>query len=156
GDYLRKPFEMKELLQRLSRVVAVHQRQREAWKREQRLQRQLEWAYAYRFAGRALRIGDLASQMARSLQLEPLQVLELQWAAALVAEAQPVFRPSGWIAEALESWQENWNGSGPRGLSGDSIPLAGRIVRLAVLAADCPQPEALLAEYEGQIDPHLL
>lgn len=157
GDYLRKPFEMKELLLRLARVSAVHQRQRESSGREQRLQRQLDWLHAMHFPEQARQAGQLAGQIAAALQLDRMHTLELQTAAALAHQGQSPNGASHWVEEGLSHWRENWDGSGPTGLAGEAIPLASRIVRLAMLAASNPAPPGELAkQHAGQLDPHLL
>jgi DNA-binding response OmpR family regulator/DNA-binding SARP family transcriptional activator len=157
GDYLRKPFEMSELLQRLARVVAVSTRQRQSLQREQQLHRLAEWLQGGLCPPRSRAAGALAAQVARGLQLDSVQVLELQWAAALAQQQLHPPDAVGTLAEALECYRENWDGSGPAGLAGEAIPLPGRVVRLALLAADTgADPRELAAREEGRLDPHLL
>ncbi|MBX3168485.1 MAG: response regulator [Candidatus Eremiobacteraeota bacterium] len=157
GDYLRKPFEMKELLLRLARVSAVYLRQREGLSREQRLQRQLDWLHQLHCPAEARLAGEVAAQLARGLQLDKLHQLEVQLAAALAHQGLSPAGASDWVGEGLASYQENWDGSGPQGLAEESIPLAGRIVRLALLAAaGGDNPQALVQSHPGVLDPHLL
>ncbi|MBT9583826.1 response regulator [bacterium] len=157
GDYLRKPFEMKELLLRLARVSAVYQRQREGQQREQRLHGQLNWLYQLQCPSPAQQAGVLAAQIAASLQLDRLHTLELQLATSLAQQGLQPHGASHWVEEGLQHWQENWDGSGPMGLAGEAIPLASRIVRLALLAASNPaSPHELAQQHAGKIDPHLL
>ena len=119
GDYLRKPFEMKELLLRLA--------------------------------------GEVAAQLARGLQLDKVHQLEVQVAASLAQQGLNPEEASDWVGEGLTSYQENWDGSGPQGLAGDLIPLAGRIVRMALLAASHGEnPQELTQHYPEVLDPHLL
>ena len=157
GDYLRKPFEMRELLQRLARVSAVYVRQRESLTREQRWQRQLDWLHQLHSPADALQAGKLAGQIAASLQLDRLQGLEIQVATALAHQGMEPRGSSDWVQEGLQHWRENWDGSGPRGLAGEAIPLASRIVRLALLASAHPiSPRELARQQAGVVDPHLL
>ncbi len=157
GDYLRKPFEMKELLLRLARVSAVYQRQREGLSREQRLQRQLDWLHQLHCPPEARLAGEVAAQLARALQLDKVHQLEVQMAAALAQQGLSPALAGDWVGEGLSSYQENWDGSGPQGLAEESIPLAGRIVRLALLAAaGGDNPQALAQRHPGVPDPHLL
>jgi DNA-binding response OmpR family regulator/DNA-binding SARP family transcriptional activator len=157
GDYLRKPFEMKELLLRLARVAAVYERQREGLSREQRLQRQLDWLHRLHCPPEARKAGDLAAQVARGLQLDKLHQLEVQLAASLAAQKLDSPEASDWVGEGLQLHSENWDGSGPQGLSGEAIPLAARIVRLALLAAGGSEdPQTLVQQHPGVLDPHLL
>lgn len=157
GDYLRKPFEMKELLLRLARVSAVYQRQREGLNREQRLQRQLDWIHQLHCPAPARAAGEIAAQLARGLQLDKVHQLEVQMAAALAHQGLSPAQASDWVGEGLSSYQENWDGSGPHGLTEEAIPLAGRIVRLALLAAaEGDNPQALAQRHPGVLDPHLL
>ena len=157
GDYLRKPFEMKELLLRLARVSAVYQRQREGLTREQRLQRQLDWLHQLHCPPEARQAGEVAAQLARGLQLDKLHQLEVQMAAALAHQGLHPLQASDWVSEGLACYQENWDGSGPQSLSGEAIPLAARIVRLALLAAGgSDSPQGLAQQHPGVIDPHLL
>lgn len=157
GDYLRKPFEINELLQRLARVAAVHLRSREAAAREGRWQRQSEWLHEVVHTPPARAAGALARRMGLALGLEPLARNELAVAASL---AQQGLHPQGagdHVAEALDNFQEQWNGGGPGGKAGDAIPLAARVARLACLAADTGLgPAELASRYDGIIDPHLL
>jgi len=157
GDYLRKPFEMGELLIRLARVAAVHQRQREAWQRERRLARHLDWLHRSQAPNPAQQVSRLAQQIAVSLQLDAVSVLEIQMAASLVCQGLCPEGSEHGVSLGLQYWQENWNGSGPQKLAGEAIPLPGRVVRLALLA----QQHALAVDefatrFEGIIDPHLL
>lgn len=162
GDYLRKPFEMRELLLRLARITAVFQRQRESHSRESRLQFQLDWLCRLTSSPGAWETGQLAGQIASCLQLDRLHALEVQVAAVLARQGLQVDGADHWVGEGLDNWRENWDGSGPLGLAGESIPLAGRIVRLAVVVAEesasglSASPQQLARTYAGQIDPHLL
>ena len=157
GDYLRKPFEMKELLLRLARVSAVYQRQREGLSREQRLQRQLDWLHHLHCPEQARLAGELAAQVARGLQLDKVHQLEVQMAAALAYQGLSPGEASDWVGEGLTHYLENWDGSGPKGLSEEFIPLAARIVRLALLAARSgDNPQTLTQQNPGVLDPHLL
>lgn len=157
GDYLRKPFEMKELLLRLARVSAVYSRQREGLSREQRLQRQLDWLHQLHCPPAARQAGELAAQLARGLQLDRVHQLEVQMATALAQQGLEPEQASDWVSEGLSAYWENWDGSGPEGLAGDSIPLASRIVRLALVAAESgDSPQKLNQRYPGVLDPHLL
>lgn len=157
GDYLRKPFEMKELLLRLARVSAVYERQREGLSREQRLQRQLDWLHQLNCPAEARLAGEVAAQLARGLQLDRVHQLEVQMAAALAQQGQAPSQATDWVGEGLASYQENWDGSGPQGLTEELIPLAGRIVRLALLAAaGGDNPQTLAQSHPGVLDPHLL
>ncbi len=157
GDYLRKPFEMKELLLRLARVSAVYLRQREGLSREQRLQRQLDWLHQLHCPPAARQAGELAAQLARGLQLDRVHQLEVQMATALAQQGIQPERASDWVGEGLGSYLENWDGSGPQALAGDSIPLAARIVRLALLASENgDSPRQLTQRHPGVFDPHLL
>lgn len=157
GDYLRKPFEMKELLLRLARVSAVYQRQREGLTREQRLQRQLDWLHQLHCPPAARQAGELAAQLARGLQLDKLHQLEVQMAAALAYQGLTPEQASHWVDEGLAAYQENWDGSGPQQLAGEAIPLPARIVRLALVAAEGGEnPQALALQHPGVLDPHLL
>lgn len=157
GDYLRKPFEMKELLLRLARVSAVYQRQREGLSREQRLQRQLDWLHQLHCPPQARAAGEVAAQLARGLQLDKVHQLEVQMATALAHQGLSPAQPADWVGEGLTSYQENWDGTGPQGLAEELIPLAGRIVRLALLAAaGGDNPQTLAQRHPGVLDPHLL
>jgi DNA-binding response OmpR family regulator/DNA-binding SARP family transcriptional activator len=157
GDYLRKPFEMKELLLRLARVSAVYQRQREGLQREQRLQAQIHWLSQLQSPTLAQQAGQLADQIGAGLQLDRMHRLELQLAAALAHQGLHPQGASHWVGEGLQHWQENWDGSGPEGLAGEAIPLPSRIVRLALLATRNPAPPQELAQqHPGVLDPHLL
>lgn len=157
GDYLRKPFEMRELLLRLARLSAVYQRQREGLNREQRLQRQLDWLHQLHCPPAARQAGELAAQLARGLQLDRVHQLELQMATALAQQGLAPEQASYWVEEALAAYRENWDGSGPQELAGEAIPLSARVVRLALLAAKSGEnPQALAQKYPGVLDPHLL
>ncbi|MFN8606342.1 MAG: response regulator [Vulcanimicrobiota bacterium] len=157
GDYLRKPFEMKELLLRLARVSAVYQRQREGLSREQRLQRQLDWLHHLHCPAAARQAGELAAQLARGMQLDKLHQLEVQLATALALQGLEPEAASDWVGEGLAYYRENWDGSGPQALAGESIPLAARIVRLALLASqNSENPRQLSQKHPGVLDPHLL
>jgi len=157
GDYLRKPFEMKELLLRLARVSAVYQRQREGLTREQRLQTQLDWLHQLHCPAAARQAGELAAQLARGLQLDRVHQLEVQMATALAQQGLAPEQASHWVEEGLVAYSENWDGSGPQELAGEAIPLPARIVRLALIAAEGGEnPRVLAQQYPGVLDPHLL
>lgn len=155
GDYLRKPFQMSELLQRLARVVAVSTRQRQSWQREQHWVAQSQWLHGVLCPAEAARAGERAAHIGAGLQLDGLACLELRWAASLLAQGLPAPAGQGMLAEAVQFHQENWDGSGPNGLAGEAIPLAARIVRLALLS-DSLSPAEVLRRHEGIVDPDLL
>lgn len=150
GDYLRKPFEMHELLMRVERLAALHQRQREARQRESKLRELLAWLGSQLFCEKALDKARRVQQIAAALQLQSEQSAELEMAAAFLAGGPscPLSEGPANLIEALELWEERWDGRGPRGLAGEEIPLGARILALAF----CTPEE----RKSGRVDPHLL
>jgi DNA-binding response OmpR family regulator len=134
GDYLRKPFEMRELLLRLESLGHSHRRARQAKHEQMRLHQQLCWLPRVQGSPLAREAADWAAHLGRCLHLAPVERAELEVAAALAVDS-PQTQGQHWVGEALTYWHEHWDGSGPQKLAGEDIPLAARVVRLAVQAA---------------------
>ena len=165
GDYLKKPFDFKEFLGSVRRLVGA--RRQEAARREMESRMRTSWLRSTEALARMLDglghpgrpprglmgAAELASRLARALGLESGDTARL---AALMAGLgalegvpfgpEPEELPAG-LALVLRHLDERYDGlGGPDGLAGEQIPIESRIVTVAL--SDDRSP--------GRCDPRVL
>ncbi|MBM3462535.1 MAG: response regulator, partial [Armatimonadetes bacterium] len=166
-EYLKKPFSMRDFLDRVAALLQQRRLNRERQEAE-RAARRLTRSALESLAGvldgadggARVRAGRLASLLASRLGLDREAASEVGTAAlvasmgeaARIADADPRLRA---VADAVE---ERWDGGGPEGLAGADIPLEARVTAVAVEAAERPPQaaESLAREFPGRFDPRVL
>ncbi|MEW6284554.1 MAG: response regulator, partial [Candidatus Eremiobacterota bacterium] len=154
GDWLKKPFHLSDFLARVNQVMASRHRELERDKAEEALRETAFWAVASLAAStapQALAAGRVVYQLALRLGLAQPEQLAM---AAMLAEMNGKIPPP--MAETVGLSAERWDGSGPRGLRGEEIPLPARLLaagRATVREEDLRSHDPLLAELAGRCDP---
>jgi two-component SAPR family response regulator len=174
-DYLKKPFQLSDFLQRVDLIARRKIRLRREARERAAVRETLLW-FAERVA-RAVSFGEgflveryfqAIDALAEAANLEPNAKDEVRLAAslALAEENDDLELPEG-VQETLPPAvlhfvyhsREHWDGSGePDGLSGNAIPIGSRIIRAASLMAkhEAASPEELDGKYPGRMDPELV
>jgi two-component SAPR family response regulator len=174
-DYLKKPFQLSDFLQRVDLIARRKIRLRREAQERSAVRETILW-FAERVA-RAVSFGDghfaeryfqTIDTLARNANLEASAQEDVRLAAslAIAEENDDLELPEG-VQETLPPAvlhfvyhsREHWDGSGePDGLSGRAIPIGSRIIRVASLMAS--HQGATLEEldklYPGQLDPELV
>ncbi|MEW6282095.1 MAG: response regulator, partial [Candidatus Eremiobacterota bacterium] len=167
GDYLKKPFDFKDFLGSVRRLVSARRHEAARRQMENRLRASLLRSVealarlldGMNHPGRPARglveTARLAGRLAEALGLgeESVQTASLAALLASVAcmegvpfEPAPEELPAG-VALVLRHVEERWDGSGgPDGLSAEQIPIESRVVALAL--GDAQEP--------GRFDPRVV
>lgn len=167
GDYLKKPFDLKEFLGAVRRLLVTRRREQERAEQDGRLRAGLlrttealarlldTVGHPGRPEKGLLEAGRLGVRLAQARSLSPASVTDVQLAVLLGAigglegelfEAVPEELPAS-LALTMRHLDERWDGSGgPEGLTGEAIPLEARLASLALGVA---RGESL----EGRFDP---
>ena len=167
GDYLRKPFRPELLLESVARLLDDYRQREKLRKSLENLRRLTRWAaevlpgkpqpppHSYRFARLAGEIGEAAGLLPVAADC-----LELS---TLVMAVDPLSRSSEDCPEVVRCWatslEERYDGSGPKGLRANDIPLEARVVVLAHAAStqsDVDLAVLLQRKFPGRFDPFLL
>ena len=132
GDYLRKPFDMRQFLLCVRRLTAHYVHQRATHLRQRQLEHLLEWVFSYwgQPGPQVCASLRVVRALAWALGFEKHEQLQIELALLLPPGPPPAPLPH-FAAEAAAYAQERWDGRGPQGLSGEDIPLSGRLLRLA-------------------------
>lgn len=165
GDYLKKPFDLKEFLGAVRRLLVARRQEQERAEHESRLvggllrttealARLLDtMAHPGRPRRGLVEAGLLGARLAqaRGLQTQDVQLAVLLGAIGGLEgdlyETAPEDLPAS-LALALRHLEERWDGTGgPDGLAGSAIPLESRLAALA-LAVSRGEPLR-----EGRFDP---
>lgn len=151
GDYLRKPFNLGELMDSVQRLLAARRQEQQSRAQEALLRRSLLRAVQAvarthdLSSGTALeRVGSLAGQLAAARNVAAAGQEEVQLAAWITAlqrhdpatglPDEEELTPS--LRRTLRHVEECWDGSGlPDGLAGEQIPLESRLVSVALALA---------------------
>jgi two-component SAPR family response regulator len=174
-DYLKKPFQLTDFLQRVELIARRKVRLKQEAREKAAVRETILW-FAERMA-RAVSFGEgfeleayfqTVDQLCRRSDLQPGVSEEIKLAAsiAIAEENDDLELPTG-VQETLPPSvlhfvyhsREHWDGSGePEGLSGTSIPIGSRIIRLAHLRGVHKGATWFqLAElHPGQLDPNLI
>ncbi|MGE0493085.1 MAG: response regulator [Vulcanimicrobiota bacterium] len=148
--YLRKPFKLRELLDCVEGVVRGQRRRRSQEEVYEELAESLRWSARAisKLSGKPEleQAVEVAEALTGHLGWDPLRCARTQ---LLASAAGAGLSPPATLAEAALNLPERWDGTGPRAVQGEAIPLDARVVSLA-LAKAAGQPPA------GQCDPYLL
>ncbi|MCA9795149.1 MAG: response regulator [Candidatus Eremiobacteraeota bacterium] len=148
--YLRKPFKLRELLDCVEGVVRGQGRRRSQEEVYEELAESLRWSARAisKLSGKAQleQAVEVAEALTGHLGWDPLRCARAQ---LLASAAGAGLSPPPALAEAAANLQERWDGTGPRAIQGEAIPLDARVVSLA-LARASGQPGV------GQCDPYLV
>lgn len=148
--YLRKPFELKELLEKVASVLAEQQRLREQAELWDEVAETLRWSARAisKLSGREhlARAVELAGALGENVGFSPLMAAKTE---LLTSSHGAGLSPPPTLLDQHRAVNERWDGSGPRGLAGDSIPVESRIATLALSETH----EQSLPP--GQLDPFL-
>ncbi len=168
GDYLKKPFDLKEFLGAVRRLLAARRQEQERAEHDQRLRAGLlrstealarlldTMGHPGRPERGLVEAGRLGLRLAQTRELPSASVQDVQLAVLLAAigglegdlyEPAPEELPAS-LALALRHLDERWDGQGgPEGLAGASIPLESRLAALALAVARGQELEP------GRLDP---
>ncbi len=175
-DYLKKPFQLHDFLQRVDLIARRKLQLRREAKERAAVRETIRW-FAERIA-RAVSFGEEDFDLERYFQTVDLLVensaleksmqedVRLAASLAIAEENDDLELPEG-VQETLPPSvlhfvyhsREHWDGSGePDGLAGSSIPLGSRILRLANLMGTHKEltPSELHELYPGRLDPDLI
>ncbi|MEW6279327.1 MAG: response regulator, partial [Candidatus Eremiobacterota bacterium] len=170
GDYLKKPFDLKEFLGSVRRLVGARRQELARAEHEQRLRNSLlrttealarlldTVGHPGRPQRGLLEAGRLGLRLAQTAELHASSAQDVQLAVLLGAigslEGDP-YEPASEelpasLALALRHLDERWDGQGgPDGLSGEQIPLESRLAAMALAVAREEGPPFP----EGRLDP---
>lgn len=149
GEYLRKPFRPEQLLEAVNRLLAEDRMRKATQLGLEGLRETTFWLLKKLRPEQAWDVATRVAQLAEALDLPQAQVAELELVALGLPEAPA--RAQGWV----EGLAERYDGTGPRGLRGQSIPLEARILALALASVERPGQDPGEAE-PGRFDPILL
>lgn len=158
---LKKPFELDRFLDTVAQILATRRRQVEARRKEDESLEQARWATEWTAQLLQARteypfhsLSRLTRQLSKKMGLEGRRTEQVCLAALWQAGGNnscpiPSDAPS-MMSEYLAAIEERWDGTGPNGLAGRSIPLESRILSLALVAAPGAVPES---EWVKRFDP---
>lgn len=174
-DYLKKPFQLTDFIQRIEAIASQKRKSKEEAHQRERFRKTLLW-FAEQIASagsphahtQAEQLMESVKRLAEKLNLGQELSQELLIAGALTYAQemmglelpdyiQLTLPPS--VLSALHHRHERWDGQGePDGLKGDEIPLASRVLRLALELASRQDQKAgdLAAAKPGEFDPELV
>lgn len=164
GGLLEKPFDLGSLLDTVDHILGTRREEILRRKREERLLSCSHWSSGWtatllesqaQFPFRELL--RLSRRLAQEMGIdgprsEEVSQAALWWAAKRNRVSFPEEAPTQ-LSEHLEGVPELWDGSGPRGLRGKSIPLESRIISAALAAC---QNSDLRERWPGRFDPIVL
>lgn len=177
GDYLKKPFSLRDFLERVSTLLSSTRQSETQAAASRQLRRMAVWALQSLAATldgldvghRRESAGHHAAALAISLGLDAEAVIAIRIGAlgAAIIALDDADALLGWdehalLSEVIATIDERWDGRGPKGVAGSDIPLSARIAAVALalaLAQDEPSAtaaERLRQDQPGRFDPRVL